>query len=173
MKEKADLIQALEELQDVPARDPAVVQQNRAAFLREAEDLSRPTVSVSPFMRLIGRFTNGQPRLQFSTLTIGIILGILMLTFSSGVYAARKSAPSQLLYPVKLWLEDSRMAFTRSPHEQLDLRLAYAEERLHEISGFAGELADPSLATALHNFDEQYSAIQSLSGEQELDDQQQ
>ncbi|MEJ2759342.1 MAG: DUF5667 domain-containing protein, partial [Anaerolineales bacterium] len=153
MKENEKLIQALEELQEVPDRDPAVVQQNRAAFLQQAEELSQQTVSVSPFMRLIGRFTNGQPRLQFSTLTIGIILGILMLTFSSGVYAARKSSPSQALYPVKLWLEGSRMAFTRSTHEKLDLRLAYAEDRLNEINGFTGDISDPALATTLHNFD--------------------
>jgi len=121
----------------------------------------------------MSRFTNGQPRLQFSTLTIGILLGILMLTFSSGVYAARKSSPNQFLYPVKLWLEDSRMAFTSSPHEQLDLRLEYAEERLNEIEDFSGKLTDPTLQSTLQNFDEQFSAIQALSGEQELDDVQQ
>lgn len=167
MKDNANLTQAFEALKSVPDRDPAVVQHNRAAFLREAEQISQQPVSNSLFARLINNYRLSHTRMQFSTLTIGILLAVVMLTFSSGVYAARKSAPNQFLYPFKLWLEDSRLTLTNNPHEQIDLRLAYAEERLNEIEGFTGDAANPDLAAALKNFDDHYLI---LSEEDDLDD---
>lgn len=167
MKEHAKLNQAFEELKAVPDRDPATVQANRAAFLQEAHQFSQQPVSNTWFARLIDNYRLTHTRTQFSTLTIGILLAALMLTFSSSVYAARKSAPNQFLYPLKLWLEDSRLGLTSDPHEQIDLRLDYAEERLKEIEGYTGESADPELAAALQNFDDHYLI---LGGAVDLDD---
>lgn len=167
MKEHAKLNQAFEELKAVPDRDPATVQANRASFLQEAHQFSQQPVSNTWFARLIDNYRLTHTRTQFSTLTIGILLAALMLTFSSSVYAARKSAPNQFLYPLKLWLEDSRLGLTSDPHEQIDLRLDYAEERLKEIEGYTGESADPELAAALQNFDDHYLI---LGGAVDLDD---
>lgn len=163
MKENADLIQALNEIKTVPDRDPAVVRENRAAFLREAAELAEQPVSNSVFTRLMNSFRLRQPQRRLSTLTIGILLGVMMLTFSSGVVTARRATPNQLLYPVKLWLEESRLTLTRDQHEQNDLRLEYAEERLHEIEGFAGQ----DLSATLLDFDEHFRA---LSEADDLDD---
>jgi hypothetical protein len=164
-----EMINILAELKDTPARDPVAIEQGRAAFLEEADRLSYQTVSISPLQRIISGFSMPQPRLRFSTLTVAIILSVFLLTFSSSVYAARRSQPDHFLYPFKLWLENSRLSLTQKPESQINLRLDYAEERLAELEGFSNKLADPALAAAIDNYDRQITAIEELIQLHDLD----
>ena len=164
-----EMIKILAELKETPARDPAAIEQGRAAFLEEADRLAHQTVSISPFQRLISGFSKPLPRLRFSTLTVAIILSVFLLTFSSSVYAARRSQPDQFLYPFKLWLENSRLSLTQKPGSQINLRLEYAEERLAELEGYSANLTDPALAAAINNYDRQITAIEELMQLHDLD----
>ncbi len=156
------ITELLEELKTSPERDLEATAKGRMAFLAEADQLARQPVSISPIQRLINSFRKPQPRLRFSTFTIGFILAVLMLTFSSSVFAARNARPNQFLYPFKLWLETSRLSLTQRPESQINLRLEYAEERLAELEGFSENLADPAIAITVNNYDDQIKAIEGL-----------
>ncbi len=149
-------------LKETPERDPARVAKGREQFLAQAKQISGQTVSVSWLSRLKDVFGPARPALQLSTLTIALVIGILLLGFSSSVVAAQQAQPDQLLYPYRLWLEDQRLALTSNPESRLKLHLQYAEERLEELRAASASLDDPAYDRTTTNFDRQISAANEL-----------
>ncbi len=165
-----EMIELLQTLKDTPERPVARARQGRAAFLAEVQEVSKSPVSISPFQRLINRWTQPTPRLRLSTLTIAIILSFVFLSVSSSVYAARHALPDQTLYPFKLWLEDSRLALTTSSDKQIDLHLDYAQERLEEATAMQASHAGLSLDQIYSNFQHHVDEAGSLLAEHEHDE---
>ena len=54
-------------------------------------------------------------------------------------YAAQESLPDQVLYPVKTWIEDVRLALANGPQADFGLLQGFAEERIKEIEALVGE----------------------------------
>lgn len=150
-KHPDEIIEILDMLRDVPDRDPNRRAAGKAQFLAEANKISKKTVSISWFARLIDVSQSSIPNFRLGTLTIGLILGIFLLTFSTTSFA-RQAQPDQMLYPLKLWLEDLRVNTTFQSESIIELRLNNAEERLREIEQTQLDLSTPMLQNSISNF---------------------
>jgi hypothetical protein len=79
-------------------------------------------------------------RLVLATRFVTILLLVVVSATALGggiVWAANNSLPGDLLYPVKLATEDTRLAFASAPATQVDLALEFVEERAEEVRGLA------------------------------------
>lgn len=171
--QEQDTINLLQTLKETPARDPDQAARVRQAFLAQAAEMSAQPVSISLFQRLINVLVQPKPQRRFSTLTIGLMLGMLLLTFSSSAIAARLSKPDQAFYPYKLWLENSRLSLTTKPDNQIDLHLVFAEERLKELAeGFDG-YSDEEAGRAILNLSDHIQALQGYVDDDRIPDEQQ
>ena len=168
--QEQETIELLQTLKETPPRDPEKAAQGRQAFLSQAQELSNQPVSIPLFQRLISIFTQPKPQLRFSTLTIGLILGVLLLTFSSSAIAARISKPDQPFYTYKLWLENSRLSLTTTSEKQIDLHLVFAEERLKELAADSNDYSQLGLDRAVHNLSDHVKALQSLLDDDQISD---
>lgn len=75
-------------------------------------------------------------KLIFVARLVAVLLAVIvgMVAFGSGViWAADGSLPGGLLYPVKLAVEDVRLALTSAPAGHADLALQFVEERAEEM----------------------------------------
>jgi len=81
--------------------------------------------------------TKGQRRkLAFAMRFVGVLSAIVLGTVALGggiAWAANDSLPGDVLYPVKITIEDARLALTSVPNHQVDLLLEFVEERVDEI----------------------------------------
>ena len=170
--QEQETIQLLQTLKETPPRDPKQAAQGRQAFLSQAQEISSQPVSIPLFRRLTSVFTQPKPQLRFSTLTIGIILGVLLLTFSSSAIAARISKPDQPFYTYKLWLENSRLSLTTTSEKQIDLHLVFAEERLKELASGSTNYSELGLDRAVNNLSDHVKVLQSLLDEDQVSDDQ-
>ncbi|MBI5563746.1 MAG: hypothetical protein HY870_02550 [Chloroflexi bacterium] len=79
-----------------------------------------------------------------------VAIGLLVIVFAGAgaAYAAADSLPNDVFYPVKLTLEQVRLAFAPDDRSQNELRLTYAAERLREVKRLieAGRSADAIIA---------------------------
>ena len=160
-----DTIEILQVLKETPPRDPDQAARGRKAFLAQAEQISAQPVSIPLFQRLIDSFTKPRIQMRFSTLTIGLILGVLFLTFTSSAVAARQSKPDQVLYPFKLWLENSRLSLTTQTEEKINLHLIFAEERLEELNTQGQTYSPSGIERAVNNLSSHLEAVRSIMGE--------
>ena len=162
------LFDMFDALKETPERDPARATKGREQFLTQAEQISRQTVSVSWFSRLKDVFGPARPALQLSTLTIALVIGMLLLGFSSSVVAAQQAQPDQLLYPYRLWLENQRLALTSNPESRVKLHLQYAEDRLEELQAASYTPGDQAYDRTITNYDRQISAANDLLAQSQL-----
>lgn len=81
-----------------------------------------------------------------TTLLLKAALALSMIFGSVGGTAvlATDSLPDSLLYPLKLTIEETRLAMTGEPADRAALLLAFAQERAQEIEelALAGEIPD-------------------------------
>ena len=166
--QEQETIHILQTLKETPPRDPEQAAQGRQAFLAQAQEISNQPVSIPLFQRLISVFNQPRPQLRFSTLTIGLILGVLLLTFSSSAIAARISKPDQPFYNYKLWLENSRLSLTTKSEKQIDLHLVFAEERLKELAAGSTNYSELGLDRAVNNLSDHVKVLQSLLDEDQV-----
>lgn len=64
------------------------------------------------------------------------VIAVVMGTTAAGggvVFASADSLPGDVLYPVKVIVEDTRLALTADPAAQVELTLAFAAERVEEM----------------------------------------
>jgi hypothetical protein len=64
------------------------------------------------------------------------VIAVVMGTTAAGggvVFASADSLPGDALYPVKVIVEDTRLALTADPDAQVELTLAFAAERVEEM----------------------------------------
>ena len=158
------LREKLQQIKNVPEREPGRAAQNRSNYMAMAHSLAtqtRPTVSETPFLRLkewIGSISFPLLRKErFSMVsiftTIAIVLGLVFGGAGATVFAAQDSLPGQALYNVKTLSEDVRLELTSNPEAQFQLALALANRRALEIGTLIqdGELLPPAIATRLQS----------------------
>ena len=75
------------------------------------------------------------------TVFVSILLALAIVLGGSGAtaYAAQDSIPTDILYPVKLFLEDAQYSLTTDPIEKVELLVTFANTRIAEIAALAEE----------------------------------
>lgn len=107
---------------------------------------------------------------------IPAVFGLIVILLSGGttVFASQKSLPGEILYPVKLLVEDVRLAATLNPEAKIESRIALAKKRVEEIQTVISAVQSEqetekqtlALESALDNFNSQLETI--LSGAQKF-----
>lgn len=133
-----EVLKALEPLRDVPARGPEQVASGRAAFLEQARSMPTP-VSVAPEERHRGWTIFKRKERSPMTTLLRAVLALTLILAGTGTtaVAAQASSPADALYPVKLMIEDVRLALTVEPEAEFDLLLAMVDERFEEIEALS------------------------------------
>lgn len=122
---------------------------DRAHFLDQIDQLPPAPVSPGPLLRLKGWLT--QPRTAFrnrnnhkehkpmnAIFARAIATAVVLFGLGGGTVAlANDSLPDTALYPVKLMLEETRMAMADNPAEQATLQTELAQVRLEEMTRLA------------------------------------
>jgi predicted nucleic acid-binding protein len=159
----------LDELRDVPARDPRRAAQGRAKFLSQAVAIREEAVSPLPIMRLREWFDKiKQPKeIKMTTLmTILTIAGLILGGGAGTVYASQDSLPNDTLYAVKIASENIQLQFANSAEEKFELHAEHAQRRTEEIAALLEEGAVPPEDVALH-LQEEIRAMLQLTSEME------
>lgn len=117
----------LEELKDIPTRNPQVALQRRAQFLSRA--VSASEVHRHKKWMFTFRKENFAMNLIISTL---VIAGLL---FGGGatVYAAQDDLPTEPLYALKIWSEETNLQLQNSPQDQAAYLMTMAQTRIQEM----------------------------------------
>lgn len=130
-----NLEKQLNELKQVPDRNPQVVARGKAAFLKQAVSL-KASQRQTGWNNILFPANSQKERLTMLKPIIAVILVITILFGGTAgtVYAAQGSLPGQALYQVKTWSEDALQAVTLSPQAQLEQNLNFADRRILEIA---------------------------------------
>jgi len=72
-------------------------------------------------------------------MAIGISIILLFGSAATTIYAAQESLPDEILYPVKIWSEDTRLSLEGSSQGQLGLILDFTDRRITEIAGLQSD----------------------------------
>ena len=153
-KDKIDphLETLLDELQDIPARDPKRAAQSRARFLSQAVAIREEAVSPSPILRLrkwLDKIREPKEFKMTTLVSIVTILGLLMGGTGGTVYASQDSLPNETLYGIKIASENMRLNMANDAQSELSLLLEYANRRGEEIAALAEEGTELPEATMI------------------------
>jgi len=158
-RDEKELNEYLNALNSYPIRDSEKATQGKAAFLAQAESLSKLPVSSSVFSRLREwivtlhqSLTYKEKKAMFTTLASLLIAVTLALGGAAGtVYASQDSLPNDFLYPVKTLSEDVQLSLTNNVQTQLGLLSTFNTRRLEEMTALAdaGESIPKETATRL------------------------
>ena len=131
---ESNLMSKLDNLDQVPERNPHVAARGKADFLKLAASIKAEQYQGGWFGKIITASTSKQRLQGFKpVLAFILIIALLFGGTAATVYAAQGSLPDQPLYQVKIWSEDFRLAVTRSPQLQLDQYLDFADRRILEM----------------------------------------
>lgn len=154
--------QSLTAVNEVVFPDALAQAADRGAFLTQLEQLPAP-VSHSPFGRLKGWMVQRFPRLspkqtiwrkvpkRLNSLAFKAVFVLLVVLGSIGgtaVFAA-ESLPDSPIYPLKLVMEDVRLALTNEADGKAALHISLAEERVEEILALVDDGRSPDEAAQL------------------------
>ena len=130
----------LEELKEIPSRNPQHAARGRANFLSEAAKY-RQAVSLPLNARQKGWtfLKYRKERFAMNALVSLILAGALILGGGATAVAAQDDLPNQPLYPVKLMVENAKMALTGNPQEQAYLLMNMAQTRVEEMAGLVDQ----------------------------------
>jgi hypothetical protein len=136
----------LDSIKDIPQRSSRLTAQGKAQFLREAR-LIHETVSQSPLHRLnnwivtLTKFGFRKERSLMKTAISAFIVAIAVVIGGGGItaYAAQDSLPNEMLYPLKLFIEDAQYNLTSDSFTQIELLTTFANNRVDEIAALEGQ----------------------------------
>lgn len=131
----ANLKIRMDNLKQVPERNPQAVARGKANFLKQAVSLKtnqRQTGWISGLFPIIS--AKGRLPMLKPVMAVILVVAILFGGTAGTVYAAQGSLPGQPLYQVKTWSEDLILAVTRSPQVQIEKNLNFADRRILEIA---------------------------------------
>lgn len=143
MDDDRRLWEKLQLLDDFPPREGQAQEAGCAAFLQQARSITEVRVTDSSMGRHNGWIQNlfagwtarKEHSPMFSPLTKIILVTALVLgTGGATVAAAQSSEPDQILYEVKLWSEDTRLALITDPVTDYQLSLEFTGRRAEEIA---------------------------------------
>ncbi len=142
----------------------------REAFLVQLDQLPAGPVSPPLLVRLKEWITTSLSQISESLLVskeakpmstmllrLAIVIAVLLGAAGGTAVVSAESLPDSALYPVKLALEDTRLALTSDPVAEAELNLLLAETRLEEIEemSLAGRTPDEAVFTRLEkHFDD-------------------
>ena len=133
----------LEELREVPTRNPLKAASRRARFLNEAAEYLQ-AVSPEAQVRQSGWiFQIRKEKLTMNVLVSFILALSLFLGGGATVAAAQDDLPNQPLYQLKLWTENAKLAMTGEPQEQATLLMDMAQTRVQEMAALVEEGLTP------------------------------
>ncbi len=141
-KSNPKIMDALDELQSFPPRDPATAARGEAAFLKRAAEIGSavsreqktgPMIWISAIGSIFRRKEN-TPMLKP---LFAAVIAVMLFFGGTGatVYAAQGSQPDQTLYPVKTWSEDALVSLAGTPRSRLNYDLDFSDRRIMEIAG--------------------------------------
>lgn len=102
-----------------------------------------------------------------------IALAIAFIGIVSGVRVASASAsalPGDVLYNVKLGIEETRLAFSQDPASDAELLIQFANTRLEEVSDLSETSRDDDVELALLGYQETISRLIDLTVSEEFTD---
>jgi hypothetical protein len=100
---------------------------------------------------------------------VALLIAFVLLTSGLGVASASASAlPGDLLYGVKLGIEDTRLAFSQGAPSDAKLLLQFADRRIEEIVALAEVSRIEDMDLALSEYDDLLTQIIDLTEEDEL-----
>ncbi len=136
-----------------PAPRPEFREALRAQLVAAARE--RTAVSPTLLARLRGGMDEHLTRWRTSArLAAASAAGALALSSGGVALAAERSAPSDALYPVKLALEDVRLALVGGGAARAERAFSYADDRLAEVRAAAARGDMEAAARALSGADE-------------------
>jgi hypothetical protein len=170
------IVEHLESLRDMPARDAQSAERGRAAFLSQAQTIAQ-AVSPRPKKRLgyWSVFSNTLFRRKerfsmFTTLaTIFTVIALALGGTGATVYAAQGSLPGESLYQLKLQSEDFRLTWENQEMEKIALALQFANRRMEEFQALLAENQIPPDSLMLRLQNQLDTALRLTAG---LDDEQ-
>lgn len=158
----------MEALGNVPARSDEKAAQGKAAFLKQATNLSQAVSVDAQSRHTREKAVRRKERFPMLTLARGALVVMFALAGTTGTaLAAQSSQPDDALYPVKLWTEDLQLALASTPQADLDLLMGWIEERVDEMAGMEAKGEPIPLQTAERLQTQLQQALQLAS---ELDD---
>jgi len=127
-----EVIKKLENLDEVPNRNPLKVQSHKQNFMRNAQMIKSDITVSSPKQSW---WTHLIQKKEFTTMKVITIFAILGLLFGGGVtaVAAQDSLPGDLLYPVKTLVEDIELGLATDPETQFKISNSQLNTRFEEI----------------------------------------
>jgi len=124
----------LEELKEVPARNPLKAASGRTRFMKEAAEYQQ-AVSPGTHTRHKGWiFPIRKEKFAMNMFVSLILAASLLLGGGATVAAAQDDLPNQSLYQLKLWMENAKMAMAGDPQEQASQLMTMARTRVQEMA---------------------------------------
>ena len=117
----------------------------------------------------------GRIKLSFAMRLVAVLLTVFIGATALGygvAWTASESLPGDLLYPVKMTTEDTRLALASTPEERLGLTLQFVEERVEEIRALVnagGQVPDVAVARMEQHI-EQVLVNAAWSSDEQMDD---
>lgn len=163
------LAELLDQLREVPPRDPEQAARSQGRFLAELEGLALPAAQPTFWQRLLRRIGLGKD--QFNDLedmtmiskrsrlaltaaaAILIVVTVLFGGSAATVLAAQSAIPGDALYGVKTTIEQTRLSLARNAASRADLQLQFAERRLQEIEKLVAEGRYQNIQAATQEFE--------------------
>jgi len=134
----------LDRLRSVPERDPQAAACGRVRYLAQAGKL----LPVSPASTRRQNEWKLKSRKESYAMKIAFdVLMALALVFGGGaatVQASQDDLPDQVLYPVKLAVEDIRLLLNTDPETEIDMLLEMLQTRVEEMNMLAAEGTPPT-----------------------------
>jgi hypothetical protein len=152
------LAELLDVLKSVPERDFRATARGKNKFLAEA-------VSLSEQRRHSGWKTIFQPKEKFAMNLIVSVLVIAGLLFGSGatVAVAQDALPTDALYQVKLFSEDTQLWLNGDPAREVELLMQQAQTRTEEMAALNSQGVIPPDALTTRTQDRIQQALQVTS----------
>ncbi len=142
------MIERLEELKDVPTRDPHAAARGRARFLAEAAE-TLPAVSTGSGQRHKNwRTFSRKERFVMNAVLSIVIACAVLLGGGATVAAAQNNLPNEPLYQVKIFGEDIRLWLNTNPQTEIGLLMELVQVRVNEMDALAARgVTPPARAT--------------------------
>ena len=142
----------LDLLRDTPRRDPRVAARGRTKFITDVDQVfSANKMSLSSWLAKIFTFEwLGQDNVQsgikrsmklsYAVLWVALLLAVIFFSgMGATAYAAQSALPGDVLYKVKMSIEQTQVRLAADAAKLAELHLEFAERRLDEISGLIAE----------------------------------
>jgi uncharacterized membrane protein YgcG len=142
-KHTSNIEQRLEELRDVPARNPLRATSGRTRFLNEAAEYKQAVSPGKEMRQSRWIFQIRKEKLAMNVLVSLLLAASLILGGGATVAAAQDDLPNQSLYQLKLWTENTTMAMTGDPQDQANLLMTMAQRRVEEMAALADQGITP------------------------------